>query len=411
MKINSYSASEIRNFLSKGYKLYLYGAGDAVSSYARIAYAALKNEQINFECFIDDDQSRIGKKFLEKEIISSSQVEFVDSKAVILISSNYFKTILRGKVISRDGVLITSLVRLLEDVNPIAFSGLMSYEELQRRLHTHKSKLQQLQGFQDSIYVNALDVQVTEKCTMKCKDCSNLMQYYTKPEHADMDKLLLSLEKFIGAIDYLADARVIGGEPFMVKELPKILNFLVKNDKVGHITIYTNGTIVPNDEVLYSLKSEKIVVEITDYNEYSRNLKKLIPVLKDNDIKFFSHRPQNWTDSARIVQNKRNSSELSQMFDACCVNDALTILHERIYHCPFSANVVNLNAIKVTGDEYIDLSAINEVEILRTSFKKWYFGRPFLESCSYCLGRDYMQPKVEPGVQTKKVIEISLERG
>jgi MoaA/NifB/PqqE/SkfB family radical SAM enzyme len=411
MKINSYSINEIKGFLLNGYKLYLYGAGDAVSSYARITNAALRFEKIDFECFFDDDETRIGKKFLDKEIISSSRMDKVHSKAIVLISSNYFKTILRGKIITKEGVVISSLVRLLEDTKPEAFSGLMSYEELLRRLHTHKSKLQQLQGFQDLIYVNALDVQVTEKCTMKCKDCSNLMQYYGRPVHADMDNLVTSLEKFIEAIDHLADARVIGGEPFMVKELPKILNFLTKSNKVGHITIYTNGTIVPNDEVINSLKSQKIVVEITDYNEYSRNLKKLSNVMKINGIKYFSHRPQNWTDSARIVQNKKNSSQLSQMFDACCVNDAITLLHGRIYHCPFSANIINLNAIKVSEEEFIDLSLFNDSAKLRQHFNKWYFGRPFLESCAYCLGRDYMQPKVEPGVQTKKVFEISVARG
>jgi len=99
------------------------------------------------------------------------------------------------------------------------------------------------------------------------------------------------------------------------------------------------------------------------------------------------------------------------MFDACCVNDALTILHGRIYHCPFSANGINLNAYEVSDSEYIDLASYSSAADLRDRFKSWYFGRPYLESCSYCLGRDYMQPLVEPAVQLKKPIPIPIVRG
>lgn len=409
--IESFGADDLKKYIGNGYKLYLYGAGDAVSSYARIAVAALTFHEIDFELFFDDDDKKIGQIFMSKKIQSSSNIDLLAARSVILISSNYFKTILKGKVSTSNNTILTSLVRLLEETPAEAYSGLMSNEEAQRRLHTHKSKLQQLQGLKSSVYVNALDVQVTEKCTMKCKDCSNLMQYYEKPRDADTALLVRNLEKFLDAVDYLADARIIGGEPFIVKDLNKILDFLSKSEKVGHITVYTNGTIVPREDILDSLKSDKVIVEITDYNEHSKRLSALQETLQQRGVKYFSHRPQNWTDSARIVKNNLSADALSQMFDSCCVNDALTILHGRIYHCPFSANGINLNAYDVTDREFIEIESYDSSFNLREKFKTWYFGRPFLDSCSYCLGRDYMQPLVEPGVQIRKPIDIPIVRG
>ena len=45
--------------------------------------------------------------------------------------------------------------------------------------------------------IKTIDIQVTEKCSLKCKDCSNLMQYYKRPQDSNIDILFKSVEKFI----------------------------------------------------------------------------------------------------------------------------------------------------------------------------------------------------------------------
>lgn len=401
-------ANDLKAAQENGYSLFLYGAGDAVSSYARIAKAALDHHNISFEAFIDDDEARVGTKFLGHSIISSKVQQNFGEKTVILIASNYFRSILVSPACNANGVELSSLVGILEDTPPEAYIGLMSNEEVQRRLHTHKSKLIQYQGLSSGLYLNALDVQVTERCTMKCKDCSNLMQYYQRPMDADQDILVRAMNSLLAAIDHLADARVIGGEPFMVKDLDKILALLIESEKVGQITIYTNGTIVPRPNIIELLRASKIVIEITDYDAHSRNLGPLVAKLREERIRHFAHKPQNWTDSARIVKNTLNEAQLSQMFDACCVNDALTLLHGDLYHCPFSANAVNLRAIPSSREERINLIEKNSPEDLRARIQSWYFQRPYLDACKFCLGRDYLQPKVEPGVQIGKPIPIPV---
>lgn len=406
LEIFDLSSEEIKKYLNDGYKLVLYGAGTAVSSYARMAHSVLKHDDINFDYFIDDDRKRKNQTFLNKKIFFDLQS---DDKFIILISSNYFKTIFQNKLFLKKNIIVSSLVRIFEQSNKESYDGLMSYEEAQRRLHTHKSKLYQFKSTnKNEIYLNALDIQVTEKCTMKCKDCSNLMQYYSNPINVDTNNLLNSLQVLINSIDYLADARVLGGEPFIVKELDTILEFLVSSKKVGHITIYTNGTIVPRGKLTPVLKDPKVVIEITDYDEYSKNLNKLADYCTENLIKFFIHKPQNWTDSARIINNGYGDKELSQMFDACCVNDALTLLHGNLYHCPFSANSVNLGSFVSSKEEYINISKYSDSAKLRKKIKSWYFGRKFLDACRFCLGRDYTQPLVEPGVQIKEPIVIPI---
>ena len=94
------------------------------------------------------------------------------------------------------------------------------------------------------------------------------------------------------------------------------------------------------------------------------------------------------------------------MFKACCVNDVFTLLHGKLYHCPFSANVVNLKALFASNDEFVDLKDLGTDELKK--FKKFIFGRPYLDACKLCLGRDFTQKIVEPAIQLKKIFLYQL---
>ena len=93
------------------------------------------------------------------------------------------------------------------------------------------------------------------------------------------------------------------------------------------------------------------------------------------------------------------------MFKACCVNDVFTLLHGKLYHCPFSANVTNLKALFASDKEYVDIKNSKKNE-LKAELKNFIFGRPYLEACKLCLGRDFTQELVEPAIQLRKNIPL-----
>ena len=41
----------------------------------------------------------------------------------------------------------------------------------------------------DKLNLKTIDIQVTERCSLKCKDCSNLMQYYERPQNSEINVL------------------------------------------------------------------------------------------------------------------------------------------------------------------------------------------------------------------------------
>ena len=60
--------------------------------------------------------------------------------------------------------------------------------------------------------------------------------------------------------------RVLGGEPFLNKDLDKIINKLLKSNKIQRIEVVTNGTIIPNNkELLNILSNSRVNISISKY--------------------------------------------------------------------------------------------------------------------------------------------------
>ena len=153
-----------------------------------------------------------------------------------------------------------------------------------------------------TLNIKSIDIQITEKCSMKCKNCSNLMQYYNKPINSDMDELFLSIDRFMSCVDNIYEFRVLGGDPFMNKDLYKVVDQLKKYEKVKKIIVYTNARIIPKGANLDCLKHKKVVLDITNYGEgLSTKHDEIIKILKENEILYSTTPTTVWTDSGRVL--------------------------------------------------------------------------------------------------------------
>lgn len=378
----------------------VFGTGN----YGALAHHALKELGIDFDCFCDNNEENWGTEFLGHKVISPDELISGFPEAVVLIASLRFKYMaqqlesapkirtlncdfLFGQLDLSDIIASTSLSRLLWMLDLYMFA-----------VAAEKDKA--------SLKVKSLDIVVTEKCSLKCQDCSNLMQYYEKPVDNELDLMLASLQKFMTNVDELHEARVIGGEPFMYKKLPLLMKQLTSYESCKNITIFTNGTIVPKGEMLESIKNDKVSLIISDYGSLSKNTSKLKAVLDENGIPYIAYEVDFWQDCAKVYYRERTHEELKKVFGDCCVNDSLTLLHGKLYACPFSAHVTNLKAIPPEYyDDDVDLIDLSNDE-LKTKIRAMHSADRYLNACSYCAGRDYSVGRIEAALQTKAPLPI-----
>lgn len=245
--------------------------------------------------------------------------------------------------------------------------------------------------------LSIIDVPITDKCSLKCKDCSNLMQYFVHPQNADMKKTLLSVDTLLQNVDYLHELRLLGGEPFVHQELYQYVEACTAYQNVGSVVLFTNGTILPKGKNLESLKSQKVIVEISNYGPLSSKLAQLTELFEKEKIFYHVLDMENWTDCAEISPHGRSEEELKEIYRSCCVTKCLTLRENLLYGCPFHANAAALAAIPSSCHGAVDILSCGDR--LREEIKKLQ-GKGYLPACEYCKGRPRGAADIQAAIQT-----------
>ena len=403
-----------KNNQKKG-DLILFGAG----TIGRLTFGALKEKNIKIDYFCDSDVRKQNNKIENIKVISPDDLDKFDKiDSDIFVSANYFGAIvpqLAGKGFkniynSTELLEETNVYSLYKKMDKIFFNGELEPLKLERLVAFYNEMGRKENYIRDGkLNIKTIDIQVTEKCSLKCKDCSNLMQYYKRPQDSNIDILFRSVEKFMACVDSLNEFRVLGGDPFMNKELHKIVNKLVTYDKCKKVVVYTNAKFVPKGENLNCLKNKKVVLDITDYGASSSASSKFIEVAKKENIAFTTFRCNTWQDCGRIIPfSNKSEKQLEHQFTNCCNSDLISLLHGKLYRCPFSANGVNLNAIPQNKTDEVDL--INDdlsIAETKKQIKQLCYDKKYLTACLYCNGRDYTSVDITSAIQTRRPLEIS----
>lgn len=392
--------SKIRN---KNLPVVIAGAGIV----GKVLLSFCKAKGINVECFCDNSKKVVGSKFCGLEVIYTPDLKNRYKDATILISVASIKDIVDllhdlGFFNWYAGGL------LLKDFNVLQSSPDSSIDYVKFAVENcilcHNGYLNP-----DKIFLRSIDIIITERCSLKCKDCSNLMQYYKNPKNCDTDMLLKSLDDFCAVIDEVMDFRIIGGEPFMNKEWHIIVKKLVDEPKAKRVVIYTNGTIIPGGIHIPLLKNEKVLVMISDYGALSRNLVRLKKMFRENKIAYYVLKINEWLDCSVIIPHNRGSEGNKEIFKLCCGKNMASLSDGKLFRCPYAANAFRLSAIPNCKNDYVDLfqELLDGGNILEIKKKviDYLFRKEYLEICDYCDSRPLSGVEIQPNVQIDKPLE------
>ena len=393
----------------------IYGAGIV----GRMTLEALSQRNIKVDFFCDASPEKQKIKVKDIEVISPESLDRLNKETDIFVSIQYFNSLI--PFLEKKGFKnLYKVTDLLSDTNleksyksewavELGLSEIPYNSALRIVDYYNKMGLKNDYLKEGKLHVKAIDIQVTERCSLKCQDCSNLMQYYDRPQNSEEQVMFDSIERFMSCVDTLDEFRVIGGDPFMNKELFKVVNKLATYEKNKKIVIYTNAKIVPKNENLDCLRNDKILVYITNYGRDSIAHDALVDVLIKENINYSTFKCTTWLDCGRIMPDSKKSQEaLEHQFENCCVSDLTSLLHGKIYRCPFSANASNLEAIPKNATDEVNLLDKNlSIAELREQIKTLLYEKKSITACSFCNGRDYSVATIPSAIQTKKPLSYT----
>jgi hypothetical protein len=261
--------------ISKG-PLVIFGA----KKFGALTYHALKNVGVNVDYFCDDSEQALSKKnIFNIPIISSKELQKLDPELNIFIGAWVIATIL-PQLKEMKLKNIHNCVNLFKNTDFSKLNTDMTFHDIRRRVDIYKAECDALQNSNPSSFnLKYVDITITEACSLKCESCSNLMQYYVRPKNSDTELLFKSIDRLMEITNSLYEFRVLGGEPFVNKQIGKIINKLLTYKSIKEIVIYTNATVIPKGENFECLKNDKIFIEITDYKHLSKRRDELIELI------------------------------------------------------------------------------------------------------------------------------------
>ncbi|EHH0537171.1 radical SAM protein [Campylobacter lari] len=274
----------------------------------------------------------------------------------------------------------------------------------------------------DKIDIPYLELVLTTKRTLRCESCNNLMQYFSPSNQytCTFEGLKNSLDLLLSKIDSIGRVRIIGGEPLLFKDLPKLIDYLEEQKKILTFDILTNATIDFKDELIQRFKSSKKArkISISDYTK-SPNLKvplkqeSILKKLKENNIAFSYNTTDHWYDIDKIYKRGRSKEEIIKNYYNCqmpCVslmtseglNDKTLAPNGAVFVCPISSSLSRLKSLEEFNGDFINLDD-NRERILE------FYTQDFYKSCDYC--RDYSKAikKIPIAIQTDKVLKLEKD--
>ena len=363
--------------------------------------------------YYDSNDEKQGGKFLGKKILKTEEIKNLDKNTNFFIAHNYFNSTM--EILNSFGFTnVYDCSEILNKANYLELEKTLSDYDLKnykREIQWYILDVQKdLNLYGDKLNLKCIDIEITEKCSMKCANCANLMQYYLKPENANLEQLFDNLDILMKTVDHIYEFRILGGEPFMNKEIYKIINKISGYNNYENIVVYSNATIVPKNENLNCLIKDNLTVDITNYGkEFSKKHDETVQVYKENKINFRTRSAGTWTDNGEIKFYKRNKQEQQRVFDNCCVKNTTTLLDGKIYRCPYAANATKLKAIPDKKDDRINMKE-HSLSSLKKDLKKFLDSEKPLLACNYCPGRDYNTKEIPAAIQASKPIEYEIHK-
>lgn len=204
------------------------------------------------------------------------------------------------------------------------------------------------------IILEKMDLHICSKCTLNCKYCSSMISFFKNPGIFPKKEILFDFAAIEKYVDRFDTVNLIGGEPLLHPDLPEIIEALTKYKKVKKITVVTNGTICPSPELIQSLKNKKVYVVISNYFPLSKELNRILPLFRSENI-LFDLQTSFFNDYGRRGRLNRSIDEMEYAFSNCLETLCRTLLHGKLYLCPASAQMAELGLVTPAEDDFLDI--------------------------------------------------------
>lgn len=245
------------------------------------------------------------------------------------------------------------------------------------------------------LFAELVQICLTERCTLKCRKCAHAC--YNVPntaEDSSLDFVIKSADSFFSKFDIVKEFVLIGGEPFLYKNLKEVITYIGENyrNNILIFSITTNGMILPDDEMVKLCLKYDVTLRVSDYSDSIPKLKtqykKLYKKFCDNKVIVWkTDKEKSWFDYG--FEEFDRGSDVNQLIEAFdrCKTTCREIRESKYYYCVMARSVAENLGLLIGKGDYIDLNEIEDKSVL-LEFQMGFSDKGYLDMCRFCRGAE-----------------------
>ena len=212
--------------------------------------------------------------------------------------------------------------------------------------------------WQNRCVVSKIDTIITSKCTLRCRNCNMFIGYVDKPVDMDFNSLKRNFDIFFDSVDFVYEYTLLGGEPFLHKNLDDIIEYLRTHygERIGQINLISNGTVLPNEKIKTVLAQNHVAIHISDYTgtlKYNGKLQKVVDSLAQAGIEYYVIPNNTWKDVVYPKEDYHTDNPREHMLT--CGHSTHSVDNGRLYWCDPAFGAEYFTGFKSQDDDSLDL--------------------------------------------------------
>jgi hypothetical protein len=243
---------------------------------------------------------------------------------------------------------------------------------------------------QDRILLWKATICITTRCSLQCEQCNMFMPHHKNPTDLPVETLIADIEFLFGRVDSIQWFGILGGEPLLYKKLNEYLvNIMKYSSRVGEFVIDTNGSVVPEDEMLQITKEiGNVRIMLNNYNinsSYDRIFRETVRQIKSRGISY-TIRDYDWSKYRGVVMLDVEGELISHYIR--CNQPFTAVQVKKLYTChlPWSAARCGLGVDD--PEDYFDFTdpTVTDLDIVKAGLG--HLKRGYSSNCAMCNGCD-----------------------
>ena len=239
----------------------------------------------------------------------------------------------------------------------------------------------------NKFYIGEIAVVTDFKCNLNCRGCGQHMPEIKKLPNemkiVDMEQVYRDLDKISQAVDGIGGIALANGEGFLNKNLEGMMEYYHNNDKILSMNVPTNGTIVPEQNILDKMHQYGVSATITRYEAVPEEKRDAVrKEMKENGISVVTFENRKWQYHEYCPKITSSEKEACEKYQHC--DRFFMLMNGKLWKCETDATRVMAGIREEREGDSILIKDATVEEVRAFLMEK--ASLLHIESCNHCRG-------------------------